>query len=79
MESGIPSEGEVKVCRSHLLRQLDGLYANNWTVPGDRPGFERGSYISRDGVYEAWLGAIHLLTALHIYGKVLPEKTENAD
>ena len=74
MESGIPSEGEVKVCRSHLLRQLDGLYANNWTVPGDRPGFERGSYISRDGVYEAWLGAIHLLTALHIYGKVLPEK-----
>ena len=74
MESGIPSGGEVEVCRSHLLRQLNGLYANNWTVPGDRPGFERGSYIKRDGVYEAWLGAIHLLIALHIYEKALPEK-----
>lgn len=75
MESGIPSEREIEVCRSHVLRQLNGLYENNWTVPGDRPGFERGSYIKRPGLYEAWLGSVHLLTALHIYEKVAPEKT----
>lgn len=74
MESGIPSNREKEVCRSHLFRQLDGLYANHWTVPGDRPGFERGSYIRRNGIYEAWLGAVHLLTALHLYEKVAPEK-----
>lgn len=74
MESGIPSEREIEVCRSHVLRQLNGLYENNWTVPGDRPGGERGSYIKRPGLYEAWLGSVHLLTALHIYEKVAPEK-----
>lgn len=74
MESGIPSNREKEVCRSHLLRQLDGLYANHWTVPGDRPGFERGSYIRRNGIYEAWLGTVHLLTALHLYEKVAPGK-----
>lgn len=74
LESGIPSENEAAVCRAHLLRQLNGLYANRWTVPGDRPGFERSSYINREGIFEAWLGAVHLLTASHIYEKVAPEK-----
>ncbi len=60
-ETDIPSEAEKRECRNRMLQQLEALRDNNWVIPGDIPGFDRGSMLREDNELERGLSAVHIV------------------
>jgi hypothetical protein len=46
LETDIPSDAERKECIARMERQANALKQNNWMIIGERPGFERGWWLS---------------------------------
>ncbi len=70
LASGIPDEVEALECRDRLRWLLDGLRANDWKVPGDLPGFDRGSLLNDHNELECRLSAVHIAIATRILGEL---------
>ena len=59
----IATEQERSECRNRLLRLLTALRKWNWSIPGDVPGFERGSFLSGETAESAAVSCVNLLLA----------------
>ena len=59
----IATEQERSECRNRLLRLLTALRKRNWSIPGDVPGFERGSFLSGETAESAAVSCVNLLLA----------------
>lgn len=57
------SEQEKTECRKRMLRLLSALKERNWTIPGDAPGYERGSFLSGETPEAAVVSSVNLLLA----------------
>lgn len=69
-ESDIPSPAEKEECKARLLRQLHGLKANHWIIPGDIAGFARGSFLTDENDLEIRLSSVHIAIATAILAEL---------
>lgn len=69
------SELERAECRERLLRLLTALQKCNWTIPGDIPGYDRGSFLSGDTPEAALVSSVNLLLATAVMADLSGEAT----
>ena len=69
------SELERAECRERLLRLLTALQKRNWTIPGDIPGYDRGSFLSGDTPEAALVSSVNLLLATAVMADLSGEAT----
>lgn len=73
LATDIPTMAERDECRERLLRHLLALRDAHWKIPGEIPGFERGSLLHEDGL-EGRLSSVHLAIVSRIMAAMLPEE-----
>ncbi|MFA6291851.1 MAG: hypothetical protein WC637_08735 [Victivallales bacterium] len=69
-ETNIPEPSERRECRKRLLRELRALQVNKWIIPGDLPGFERGSFLCETTDLECRLSSVHITAATLILAEL---------
>ncbi len=69
MKTDIPSESERKECHERLYCHIRALQATNWTIPGEAPGFNRGSFLHVDGL-EGSLSSVHFAITTKILSEL---------
>ncbi len=72
----LASEEERAECRLRLLRVLNALRERNWTIPGERPGCERGSFLSGNTPAEAAVSSVNLLLATALLSGLSGEEAD---
>ena len=65
-------------CRSRLLRVLTALRALNWTIPGEKPGCERGSFLSGSSPAEATVSSVNHLLVTALLAELSGNDTDRA-
>lgn len=73
LATDIPTAAERTECRDRLLGHIRALQRANWTIPGETPGFERGSMLYEDGL-EGRLSSVHLSIVTRILAALVPEE-----
>jgi hypothetical protein len=75
LATDIPTVSEREDCRARLVRHIEALQAANWSIPGERPGFERGSMLHEDGL-EGCLSSVHIAITTKIYAELTGDGDE---
>ena len=76
LSTDIPTVAERDDCRSRLAREIEALRSNNWVIPGERPGFERGDLLHEE--WEGTLNAGHIAIATKILAELTGGTEERA-
>ena len=70
------SEKEKAECRSRILRLLTALRKRNWTIPGDMPGYDRGSFLTGKNPDAVRISSVNLLLATALAADLTGEESE---
>jgi len=75
LQTGIATPSEAEECRGRLRRQLSALETAGWQIPGEQPGFTRGSLLHIDGL-EGRLSAVHFAFATKLQAELAGDPSE---